>query len=180
MKLISLAAVLVFAFPALAAAQHDSSVCAGPPNPSGSLDPVVLSVCYYGTGMTALPRLRLHFRVRKSGVVEYEVNAPRNRQDANSYFRLQLKKARVTTANVAELIALGEQPDFQAAKDEYPVFRIWIDSGLKTTVVFISKGREKKILLNNYHVSDAQNQEHYPASLIRLLERVEELRPKDR
>lgn len=180
MKHIYLAAILVFALPALAVSQRSEPTCSElTPQASDSAERVILNICNYGTGMVALPRARLHFRLYQSGLVEYEVRPRYDAQAGAANQRLLLKKARVSAEDVAEIIRLGEQADFQAAKSEYPVFRIWTDSGLKTTIVFTHKGREKKIVVKNYRADDSQNSSRYPASLIRMLAKADELRPKD-
>lgn len=185
MKHVSLAALfaalLVFALPALAVSQRGEPACAeAVRDDSASSDEVILNICNYGTGMVPLPRALLHLRLYQSGRVEYEVRPGYDPQVGEGNRRLLLKKTKVSAEDVAEIIRLGEQPDFQAAQSEYPVFRIWTDSGLKTTIVFRYKGREKKILVKNYRAGDEQNGSHYPASLISLLQKADELRPKDK
>lgn len=179
MKQVYLAVLLVFALPAVVLSQRNEPTCAAPKD-ADSTDQVILNICHYGTGMVALPRARLHFRLYQSGRMEYEVSPKYDAQGGEANLRLLMKKAKVRAEDVAEIIRLGEQPDFQAAKDEYPVFRIWTDSGLKTTIVFIHKGREKKIVVKNYRADDSQNSSRYPASLISLLAKADELRPKNK
>ena len=163
--------LVMFILPLAALARSDKSVCRGPSKTDDESDAMILTVCSEAGGMSALPRLRLYFRLYQSGRVEYEV--------APTYDKLVLKKTKISAAEVAEIIKLGKESDFQKAKAEYPRFQIWTDSSLKTTIVFRNSAQEKKIVVNNYSVSDEDNDKHYPKSLLKLLQKIDELRPKD-
>jgi hypothetical protein len=161
----------MFLLPFAVVAQREKSVCLEPSKNGDSADTVILTVCNQGRGMTAIPPLRLYFRLYQSGRVEYEVN------DGN--YGLKLRKTKIAAKEIAEIIKLGKESDFQKAKSEYPRFQIWTDSGLETTIVFKNENQEKKIVVNNYSSYDKENDKHYPSSLLKMLEKIDELRPKD-
>jgi hypothetical protein len=162
---------VIFLLPLTAIAQRETSVCLDPSKNTRSTDAVILTVCNQGRGMTAPPALRLYFRLYQSGRVEYEIG------DGN--YKLKLKTTKIDAKAVAEIIKLGQEADFQNAKSEYPRIRIWTDSRLETTIIFKNQMQEKKILVNNYSSYDKENAGHYPASLLKMLKKIDELRPKD-
>lgn len=159
--LIFLLSITVFA------QRKETSVCA---EGSATAKPAVLTICNFGKGMTGLPRLRLYLRVYADGTAEYEENG--------SNFTLVKHKLKVSAERVAQIVKLGTAADFQSAKTDYPVFQIWTDSGLETTVTFRDKEREKKIVVRNYRASDKDNgdDKNYPASLVALLRLTDEIR----
>ncbi len=157
-------------------AQTRESVCLEQQPAADASDPVVLNICNHTHGMAATPQPRLYFRLHQSGLVEYEVNPGYREGAGDANFVLLKKKIKVRAEDVAEVIRLCEQQDFQGARNEYPAFQIWTDSSLQTTIVFTHNGREKKIVVNNYSETDQRNSSYYPASLIALLKKIEELR----
>lgn len=172
MKHLYLIAFLLLAFPILSLAQRkEASVCA---NQSVNTKPVVLTICNYAKGMSGLPRLRLYLRVYADGSAEYEENTPWKEGGAND--TLVKHKFKISAERLEEIVKLGQRPDFQSAKADYPIFQIWTDSGLETTITFSGKDGDKKILVRNYSSHDKKNDEHYPASLLALLRLAEELR----
>lgn len=171
MKAVFLILFVIFVLPLAVSAQREKSVCLESLKDEPD-DALILNVCNQGSGMTALPSLRLYFRLYQSGRVEYEVSS-----DDNKFL---LKKTKIDAKQVAEIIKLGKESDFQNAKSEYPRFQIWTDSGLETTIIFKNQTKEKKIVVNNYSSFDKKNEKHYPSSLLKILQKVDELRPKDR
>jgi hypothetical protein len=171
---------VLFLLPFAVIAQRENSVCLEQTKNDDSADAVILSVCNKASGMTGIPRLRLYFRLYQSGRVEYEINPGFNPQAGESNFKLILKNTKIDAKEVAEIVRLGTEPDFQNAKSEYPIFQIWTDSGLETTIIFKHQTAEKKIVVNNYSSSDKKNEKHYPSSLLKMLQKIDELRPKDR
>ncbi len=153
------------------AQRKEASVCA---NQSVNTKPVVLNICNYTKGMSWLPRLRLYLRVYADGSAEYEENTPWKEGGANN--TLVKHKFKINAERLEEIVKLGQRPDFQSAKADYPIFQIWTDSGLETTITFSGKDGDKKILVRNYSSHDKKNDEHYPASLLALLRLAEELR----
>jgi len=180
MKIICLIAFLIFAFPFMAAAQRTGdSVCDGLDKAGATSAGVILTVCNYAGGMAPIPRLRLHFRLYKDGRAEFETNPPYGERNMEKNFTLVTKKIKVDAKTVAEIVSLIEQKDFQNAKNEYPRFRIWTDSSLKTSIYFRAKDAEKKIVLNNLSLEDEKSQKEYPPSLFALLQKIEELKAKN-
>lgn len=171
---------VVFVLPLAALAQRENSVCLEKEKTVDSADPVVLTVCNQGSGMTALPQLRLYFRLYGSGLVEYESNPDYDPNAGEANHQLILKKTKIDAKEVAEIIKLSQQKDFQNAKSEYPRFQIWTDSGLETTIVFKHQTSEKRIVVNNYSSYDKDNAKHYPPPLLKMMQKIDELRPKDR
>ena len=79
------------------------------------------------------------------------------------------------------MIELGTQPDFLSAKEEYPTFKTGHGDAFSITKIkFINNGKEKKIVAHDFW--DTQYKEelksNYPPSMIKLLERVEQLKAK--
>ncbi|HEX8369790.1 MAG TPA: hypothetical protein VF604_14685 [Pyrinomonadaceae bacterium] len=180
MKIICSIACLIFAFPVSGAAQRaDNSVCAGLDKTAATSAEIILTVCHQARGMTPIPRLRLHFRLYKDGRAEYETNPPYNSRNKEKNHTLVTKKLRADAETVAEIIRLTGQEDFQNAKPEYPRFRIWTDSGLKTSVYFRAEDVKKMIVLNNFSLSDEANKKQYPPSLFALLQKIEELKSEN-
>jgi len=168
MRYFCLIAVLIFILPVLSFAQRvETSVCADLQKNTAPKKEVVLTICNYATGMSGLPRLRLYLRVYADGKGEYEEN--------DGIDKLKLHTLKVSAEQLAEIKRLGETQDFQAARADYPVFRIWIDSGLETTIIFRGRSGEKKTMVRNY-VSDKSSEKNYPASLNALLQLAGELR----
>jgi hypothetical protein len=181
MKIIYLTAFLLFAFPFMVVAQRaDDSVCEGLDKDGGaSSADAVLTVCNYAGGMAAIPRLRLHFRLYKDGRAEFETNPSYSQWNKEKNLTLVTKKLKLDAKTVAEIVGLVEQKDFQNAENEYPRFRMWTDSSLKTSIYFRAKDAEKKIVLNNFSLSDAEHKKEYPPSLFALLQKIEEIKVKN-
>ena len=180
MKTILASLLIICSLPLLSLAQEKRSVCVNTQEDPILSDQIVLNICNHTYGMAPRPQPRLYFRLYKSGRVLYEVN-PNYDPVAGAFNQMLItKETRVGEKDVAEIIRLCEQQDFQMAKAEYPRFQRWTDSSLKTTIVFTSGGNEKKIVVNNYSAEDNQNKSRYPASLIALLQKVKQLRPTDR
>ena len=179
MKIICLIAFAVFALPFIAAAQRaNNSACAGLGETGGTSAQVIFVVCNYAGGMSPIPRLRMHFRLSRDGRAEYETNPPYNDWNKEKNHTLITKKIKVDAATIAELIKLIEQKDFQNAENEYPRFQIRTDSSLITSIYFRAKDAEKKIVLNNFSLSDKKNKKEYPPSLFALMQKIEELKGK--
>lgn len=162
----------LFAVPLAVVAQiRDSgSVC---------LDPVaagnILTICYHEHGMAPQPQPRLHLRVFKDGRAEYESLSPYEKSATSTLIK---KTFRLTEKEVAELLALGRASDFQKAEADYPRFHIWDDSWLETTLTFDAGPAAKTITLRNFMTGTPDNKAHYPASLITMMERAEQLRER--
>lgn len=133
-------------------------------------DPVLLDISQCGVGMA--PRKRpLYFRLYESGRLEYEISTVN--------YVVVRKEIQLSSAIVKELIRRAERPDFLGASGEYPQLRKMRDSGVVTSIVYTHQDREKMIVIRNYDPQHPRAKSYYPASLIRLLERVSELRSKD-
>lgn len=175
MKTIYLTAFLIFAFPAIVAAQRaNNSVCLKK-NSDASAE-IILTVCNHTFGMAAIPQPRLHFRLYKNERAEFEINPPYNSWNKSKNYTLVTKKIKVDARTVEEIIKLIGQEDFQNAKAVYPRFRIGYDSRTETTVYFQSKDGAKQIVLNNFILSDEEHKKEYPPSLFALLRKIEELK----
>src|ERR1043165_6523235 len=180
MQHISLAALLIFLLPALSFSQQarHASVCAQPQKDDAA-DEIVLTVCNYEHGMAPPLQPRLFFRLHKSGRIEYEIDAGNSSQVSLENWKLKIKEARITANDVDEIIRLGQMEDFQMAAPSYPVYQIWDDSRMESTLVFKYEGREKRIVVNNFSLVGDQKRVTYPASLLKLLKKIWELRPPD-
>ena len=153
-----------------------SPQCAGLQEGASQPDPVLLDISRRGIGMG--PRRRpLYFRLNEGGRLEYEVFS--KTEPGSPKYVLARKEIQLSEAVVKELIGLAERPDFLDASGEYPRLRIMKDSGIVTTIVYRRQGLEKKVVIVNYDPQHPRAESYYPASLRRLLARVDELRPKD-
>ncbi len=163
----------------LTLAQHkENSVCSEPAKRTPLTRPQpVLTICNQGRGMTALPALRLYLRVFADGTAEYEENPSWKENVAGmDNFRLVKRAFKTSAAQVEEIKRLGAEDDFLSAKGDYPVFRIWTDSGLETTVIFNWESIHKRTMLKNFQLGDKDNEKNYPASLVALLRVADEVR----
>lgn len=155
---------LVLLVPAIAYSQRkpSSSVCLKD-LPAG----VILNICTHERGMAPMPQPRLYLRVYTDGRAEFERHS--------SWDDLIKKEFRIEAEDVAEIVRLGNTEDFQAALEEYPAYNHGTDSSMKLTLDFYGTKSAKRIVFNNFYAADRKNKEHYPASFIALMERVEEM-----
>ncbi|HEV7643743.1 MAG TPA: hypothetical protein VGO50_07315 [Pyrinomonadaceae bacterium] len=171
--------LLILLLPMLALAQHkENSVCSesAKRNPLGDPQPV-LTICNQGWGMTALPALRLYLRVFADGTAQYEENPSWKENVAGmDNFRLVKRTFKTSAAQVEEIKRLGAEDDFLSAKGDYPVFQIWTDSGLETTVIFNWKSIYKRTMLKNFQVGNKDSEKNYPGALVALLRVAGEVR----
>ncbi len=177
MKMLLLIPLLLL--PTLALAQHkETSVC----SETAKSDPLkgpqpVLTVCNRGLGMSSLmPARQLYLRLYDDGSAEYEENPPWKEGDLERNYSLVKRTFKVSAAQVEEIKRLGAEDDFLSAKGEYPIFQLWTDSGLETTVIFNWKSIYKRTMVKNFRVDGKDNEKHYPASLVALLRAADELR----
>src|ERR1700733_10591163 len=148
MKYLCLIAVSLLALPALSFAQRTyNSVCTDLQKNTNPKKKVILTICNQERGMIALPPLRLYLRVYADGTGEYEENG---RKDHAGNEMLVMHRITFAAAQVAELVRLGSEADFQNAPAEFPAYRMGDDSTLETTVIFGTKN----ILLRNYSAWD--------------------------
>ena len=68
---------------------------------------------------------------------------------------------------MAELIGWAEQPDFLNAQPEY--VKIVVDGPAYITIVYRSKGREKKVSVANYNAGSAAEKAKVPPSVLSLM-----------
>ena len=160
--------LLLFLLSVAAIAQRtETSVCV---KDSAGAKPAVLTICNFATGMSGMPRLRLYLRVYADGTGQYEEN--------DGIDKLALHTLKVSAEQLAEIKRLGETRDFQAAKADYPVFHMWTDSGLETTIIFRGQNGEKKTMVRDYRPSDkvSDDDKNYPASVVAMLRLADDLR----
>lgn len=161
MRIALLAAVVALLIPVVAFGQQRSACLeAVPPG-------VLLNICEHYRGMAPLPEPALYFRLYKDGRAEFET-----RMDENDLIRKELK---VKAEDVSELKRLGAMDDVQKALAKYPTFRLAYDSTQELIITVYGETSQKRITLENFAAGDRENKEHYPASLIALMKRVEEL-----
>jgi hypothetical protein len=164
MKFISLIAVTVTFLPAsLSAPQSaNTSVCLSAPPPG-----VLLNICQHARGMVTGPQPTLYLRVYQDGRGEYETN--------NSENVLVKKEFRISEEALREIAKLGAAEGVQTALERYPVYNHGIDSSRELTLDIYSDTNHKSITLTNFYAADRENKKRYPASLISLMEKAEEL-----
>ena len=150
---------------------------------SEKLDEPVLEVVTEAIGML-YPREGdiLQMRLSESGRFEYDdfLDYDHPRVTSRNVV-IRRKEAKLSPEETRELIDLAEQPGFLSAKKEYPTFNPRSGDAFSITKIkFTYKGKEKQIVAHNFW--DTQfNKElklNYPQSMVKLLERVEELKAK--
>jgi len=141
-------------------------------------NPVLLEISTDCRGTTYPRGQVLEFRLYQSGRVEYDKYPPQT--DSSS---LQLsywfprKHSYIPAAQVNELIALAEQPDFLGAKHLYPPAQQGTDSEFRTSIFLNHAGHQKNIVVIDYMGDDGVgDEENYPPSLRGLLKRAFEMR----
>jgi hypothetical protein len=135
-----------------------SFACASPQssNPFAKPDEVVLEVITNARGMV-YPKEGdiLDFCLYESGRFEYDdypdQDPPRI---MTSSVVITKKEAKVSPDDVRELITLAEQPDFLAAKENYPRLHPHIDDQWITTIIFTHQDRRKKISAIDFWICD--------------------------
>jgi hypothetical protein len=171
--------LLILLLPTLTLAQSkENSICNEPAKRIPLTRPQpVLTICNQGLGMTAMPALRLYLRVFADGTAEYEENPSWKENVAGmDNFRLVKRTFNTSAAQVEEIKRLGAEDDFLSARGDYPVFQIWTDSGLETTVIFNWDSIHKRTMLRNFQAGAKDNEKNYPGSLVALLRVAGEVR----
>ena len=112
---------------------------------------------------------KLFFRLYESGLVEYDALT------RGGYVR---RKSQVNAREVGELRGLLGDADFLAAKERYAMLEDMHDAILRTCVLARAGGGYKRILITNYMPGHEAASGYYPAPLVKLLERVSEVRPQ--
>jgi hypothetical protein len=87
---------------------------------------------------------------------------------------LVIKEFRINEEDISEIAKLGATEGVQKALEKYPAYNHGIDSSREITVEIYTEAGRKRISLTNFFAADRENKDHYPASLISLMEKVEE------
>jgi hypothetical protein len=164
MKFIFLIAMAAALLPVSLRAQQpaNTSVCLSATPPG-----VLLNICQHARGMVTLPQPTLYLRVYTDGRGEYETS--------NSENVLVRKEFRINEEDLGEIAKLGAAEGVQKALEKYPAYNHGTDSSREITVEIYTEAGRKKIILTNFFAADRENKNHYPASLISLMEKMEEL-----
>jgi hypothetical protein len=112
---------------------------------------------------------QLFFRLHENGLLEYEVRTGK---------QIRARHQTLNRAAVSEIRELIESRDLLESKQEYPFLEDFKDAVMKTCVSYKHGEQYKHILLVNYMPSNQKAQGYYPLSLVKLLERIESIRPK--
>lgn len=164
MRIVFLATLVALVVPTIAGGQQrgSSSACLTDV-PSG----VLLNICEDERGMAPIPQPRLYLRIYKDGHGEYEQNKTWNTLTKHAF--------KINKEDVREIERLGATEGVQKALDSYPAYNLGIDSSKETTVDIYAETSRKRIILINFFAADRENKKHYPASLISLMEKIEEI-----
>jgi hypothetical protein len=127
---------------------------------------VLLNICQHERGMAPLPQPRLYLRIYKDGRGEYEINS--------SWDALVKNEFTVYDEDLRELASLAAAASVENTPERYPVYHRGDDSSQERTVDIYADTGKKRIILTNFFAADRENKTHYPASLIALMEKVEE------
>jgi len=117
--------------------------------------------------MVTPPQPTLYLRVYMDGRAEYEAST--------SGDVLVMKEFRIDEEDLNEIAKLGATEGVQKALEKYPAYNHGIDSSREITVEIYTEAGRKRISLTNFFAADRENKNHYPASLISLIEKAEEL-----
>jgi len=117
--------------------------------------------------MVTPPQPTLYLRVYMDGRAEYEAST--------SGDVLVIKEFRINEEDLNEIAKLGATEGVQKALEKYPAYNQGIDSSREITVEIYTEAGRKRISLTNFFAADRENKNHYPASLISLIEKAEEL-----
>jgi hypothetical protein len=121
----------------------------------------------------------LYMRLFESGRFQYDSYPEQHPPDAvMGKVPITTKESAIDPAAVQEIIALAEQPDFQSAKSNYPGFQPHVDDRWVETIRYTYRGHAKSIAAVNFWDMKYHPEERaeYPPSLVRLMERLSELR----
>jgi hypothetical protein len=164
MKFIFLTALAAAFLPVSLSGQQsaNTSVCLSATPPG-----VLLNICQHARGMVTMPQPTLYLRVYKDGRSEYETN--------NSENVLVKKEFRISEEDIREIAELGAAEGVQTALERYPTYNHGIDSSREITVDVYAEAGRKRIILTNFFAADRENNKHYPASLISLVQKAEEI-----
>jgi len=164
MRTAFLATLVAVIVPVVASAQQRGSASACLQDvPSG----VLVNICEHEYGMAPIPQPRLKVRIFKDGRGEYEENKTWN--------ALIKKVFRVKAEDIREIERLSATEGVQKALEIYPAYNIGADSSSEITVDIYGETGQKRIILANFFAADRENKKHYPASLISLMEKVDEI-----
>jgi hypothetical protein len=145
-------------------------------NPA-SAEPVILQITDCGWGMSYPQSCRLYFRMWGSGKFEYEAEP---QYDAKlKKLAWKTKASHLNRTKVQEIIGLISSPDFLEAKDNYPRLFDFVDAAMALQIKTEYGGVKKEIEIRNYMPQHERAKSYYPAALIKLIEIVKEVRPKD-
>ena len=131
---------------------------------------VILEITRSGRGMI-WPNLvpQLFFRLRENGLLEYEVRTGK---------QIRTRHQTINRAALSEIQGLIELRELRDARQEYPPLEDFKDAMMKTCVRYKQGDQYRHILLVNYMPGNPKAKGYYPLSLMKLLERVESIRPK--
>jgi len=112
---------------------------------------------------------QLFIRVLDNGVVEYETYTGK---------QIILRKKEPRPAAVLEIRRLMEAKDLVDARQEYPLLEDFKDALMNTCVTYKQGEQYQHVLLINYTPMNPKAEGYYPPSLMKLLEKIEQIRPK--
>ena len=162
------------------ASQQPVNSSAAQPNKIAKPDEVVLEIITDASGMVYPKEGEiLDFRLYKSGRFEYDDYPNQDPPRVTTRNVIITKKdAKLSADDVKELINLAEQPDFLAAKENYPRLRPHVDDQWITKIIFTHQGRTKKISAGDFWdmLYYPEDRAKYPSSMVKLLERVKDLK----
>ena len=132
------------------------------------VEKVLLEITREGHGMIVPTVPQLFFRLHDNGLLEYEVITRRE---------VRARHQRLNRAVVSEIQELLESRDLLDAKQEYPLLEDFKDAVMKTCIRYEQGNHYGHILVMNYMPGNPKAKSYYPPSLMKLLERIESIRP---
>lgn len=138
----------------------------------------VLEITREGKGMVFPLKKQVYFRLYSDGKLEYEVPPEFNPEVASVNWELKHLTTYLTEKDVRQIVRLAEKSDFLKLDGFYQLSQQYSDAIMKTTIVYKNKVLTKTIVINNVQLKSPEAKKHYPSPLIKLLNKIVELRPK--
>ena len=142
---------------------------------SADADSIILEITDTFQGMWPFAGTYVHFRLYKSGRVEYE--KPERNRDTAKWEAIKYDM-RLNHEELQEVISLAENSDFQKARQRYDELWSGVDARYIATISY--KPRNKRIELVNFIADSTSPANYYPESVEKLMQQVEALRERNK
>lgn len=126
------------------------------------------------------PGKTLDFRLFSNREIEFDFYPPNTPDRIGMRFTSEKKSAKLSQEDFDKIIPLLNKSDLIGAKNYYPPSKRGLDATVKKTIRLKFVSKEKTVILeeNDSHLHLKEKLDLYPASLVKLLEIVEEVNKK--